>query len=147
MAEPTASLFRRDDAAGFRLCLIEENVWAYFANVEPTAMGGDDWNDAPHDCNASQPYPRAGQEVVRVAYDGPYEMLGTQSTATTEDRLYGYSVDEINAKLIPWLADRGYGETYPKYKDLIWAGTTLAEFVTRMQRAGGNVYEQVPNVR
>lgn len=127
----------------WRLCFVDENIWAYFSNVDPTEMGGDDWNDAPHDCNASQPYPRDGQEVICVAFDGPYEMNGTQATATTPDRLYGYSADEINGKLIPWLIDRGYGETYPEIKDSIWAGTTLREFIARMQAAGGNVYMRV----
>lgn len=125
----------------WRLCFVDENVWAYFSNVDPLEMGGDDWNDAPHDCNASEPYPRNGQEVYRVAFEGPYEMGGTQSChLNPPDVPYGFSADDLNAQAQPWLYDPGYGETYPKPKSRIWAGLTLADFIEQVRADGGRIF-------
>lgn len=116
----------------YQLCFVR-GCWAYFANVPPTEVRGDDWDDAPYDCNAGEPYEREGQEIVCVAYDGPYE----------ENCQACLSADQINRGEGPWLVDRGYGTTYPKWADRVDAGTTLADFKARITWASGSVYERV----
>lgn len=122
---------------GYGLCMVKDNTWAYFASVSPMEINGDDWNDAPHDCNASEPYPREGQRVVKVAFESPYEMAGTQW-----DRLWpDLCADSINRGDAPWLYDPGYGDTYPEPKSTIMAGVSLQKFRKLVREAGGQVYE------
>lgn len=123
---------------GYGLCFVDDSCWAYFANVPPADVWGDDWNDAPHDCNAGRPYDKEGQRLVQVAFDGPYEVAGTDDRGR-----WGYlSAEDINTGRAPWLYDPGYGEkTYPEPKDVINAGITLQEFRKRIRAAGGQVYE------
>ena len=125
-----------------RLCFVDE-TWAYFANVPPTEVWGDDWDDAPHDCNAGEPYVKDGQRLVKVAFEGPYEVVGGSFGPKQWDDLWGrwLSVEQINRGDAPWLADPGYGETFPKPKATIPAGITLTDFRRRMREAGGQVYE------
>lgn len=120
----------------FRLCYVSDS-FAYFADTKPTAVTGDDWNDAPHDCNAGTPYADRGYRVVVVAYDGDLEIVGTNN----RDR-WGYlSADDINAGPAPWLYDPGYGDTYPEPKSIVRAGVTLEEFKQLVAAARGHVYE------
>ena len=126
----------RSSVMDYRLCFVDENVWAYFANVDPMEMSGDDWNDAPHDCNAGEPYPRDGQKVICVAYRGPWEMAGTQWNQHWPD----LCAAAINRGKAPWLYDPGYGDTFPEVKARIDAGTTLADFIERVQHGHGTVF-------
>lgn len=126
------------DLSGYRLCFVDESVWAYFASVPPTEMSGDDWNDAPHDCNASRPYPSEGQHVFKVAYTGDLTIQGFGLSGMHND---GYlSADDINRGAAPWLVNPGFGTTYPMPAAEVWAGTTFADFVEAVRAADGDVY-------
>ncbi len=121
----------RDD---YQLCYVEGGCWAWFANVPPCDVWGDDWNDAPHDCNAGTPYATDGQRFVKIAWDGTgYEVNGRHGTYL--------SVEQINSGDHPWLVDPGYGTTYPNRKASVPAGVTLAEFRRVIRADGGEVYE------
>jgi hypothetical protein len=120
----------------YRLCFVEDTAWAYFTNVEPREVWGDDWNDAPHDCNAGTPYTREGQDIYMVAFTGDFEMGGTRADVGA-----GYlSVEQINAQAGPWL--KAFPFT-PDKQFHIWAGVTLDDFRRQVQRAGGQVFEPV----
>ena len=54
----------------YKLCYID-GAWAYFTKKPITGKDkqwGDDWNDAPYDCNASPPYEDSPGDIVRLAF-------------------------------------------------------------------------------
>jgi hypothetical protein len=124
-----------------------EGSFAWFAS-KPGEACGDDWNDAPHDCNASPPYAEAGGRHVKVAYDGDLEIAGTQSGSYAPYHppapKYGLSVDEINEGAAPWLYQPSYGHPqFPKPLLVIPALVTLPEFQRLVTLAGGVVYQDI----
>lgn len=135
----------RESSDHYRLCFVKES-WAYFVNGDPTEVWGDDWNDAPHDCNAGPPYGTAGQAMEVVAFDGDLEVVGTAMNGVGAGRWGWLSVEEINAGAAPWLVQLRYGARSDD--DLIPlgvtipAGVTLAEFRKLVREACGYVYER-----
>ena len=113
-----------------KLCYVD-GCWAYFTSQELSDQAGDDWNDAPYEHNAGEPYTpyREGEDwkVMKVAFDGafiePYDMY-TNSP---------WSVDEINAGACAWLRTWTDGEG-------LFAGATYREFVEFIQEHDGRVY-------
>ena len=122
------------------LCYINRN-FAYFTSISLSLQWGDDWDDAPYEQNAGQPYgdhrpapeaPYVPHPILKVAFDGNMEPPFTAYEAGS------YSVEDINIrKAVPWL------QTYP-YEDeevlKIWAGDSLDTFISVVTKAGGNVY-------
>ena len=62
----------------WNLCYVERN-FAYFTSIPLELQWGDDWNDAPYEHNAGEPYgdhrptpgaPRAEHSILKVAFDG-----------------------------------------------------------------------------
>lgn len=108
--------------------------FAYFTTQPLSKQWGDDWNDAPYECNAGPPYIPYKEdehwEIVVVAFKHPeYETPG--------DFHYNspFSVEMINKKNSPWLADYyNYtkGELLP-----IFAGVPLSEFIEKIRSTGG----------
>lgn len=127
-------------ADSLHLCYVKDR-WAYFTATPLSEVWGDDWNDAPHECNAGLP----NADCVVVAYDGDLEVCGTQfgwPPASTEHP-HGYSVEEINDGEIPWLAQLSYATAgIIDVVVRVMAGTTLAEFREIVRRVDGNVYEK-----
>jgi len=114
-----------------KLCYVE-GAWAYFTEKPITGEGcqwGDDWDDAPYEHNAGEPYD--AENIVKVAWDGPLETPGCWETNSQ------YSVERINAGAAAWLTSCRWNSrpivTIP-------AGTTLNEFIKLVESAGGNVY-------
>lgn len=126
------------------LCYVD-GPWAYFTTQALSEQGGDDWNDAPYQHNAGDPYEPCGDQagawrIVRVAFEPGIAM---SSPADTEGR---YSVDDVNARLIPWLAELDYRACRTDPRTVIWAGTTLSQFIAVIQATGGHVYLESPRV-
>lgn len=116
------------------LCFVNE-PWAYFTTRPLPTQWGDDWNDAPYDCNAGAPYTGEGWEVFRVAYDGNFR----EPCSGCHECLY--SVQDINRGAAPWLVGIGPGETPDRaLVTPIYAGTTYSEFVQLVLQAGGKIY-------
>lgn len=122
------------------LCYVARN-FAYFTSIPVELQWGDDWNDAPYEHNAGEPYSdhrptpgaaRVEHSILKVAFDGD---LSTPRDGF--DYNSPYSVEDINRKAAPWL------RTYP-YKEeevlKIWAGDSLDTFIKVVTKAGGNVY-------
>jgi hypothetical protein len=110
-----------------RLCYIE-GCRAYFVD-DFENVTGDDWNDAPYQTNASEPYKEFDATIVY--FDGnfttPADMCGMIHT----------SVDIMNSLKynIPWL--------YFSPAAMLMPGSTLEEFIEFVKSNGGNIYAKV----
>jgi hypothetical protein len=113
--------------------------WAYFTTCPLDKQWGDDWNDAPYEHNAGEPYAwhqymaERGldkYDVFRVAFDGNLD-TPCEGKCNSE-----WSVEDINGGAVPWLTSLD-GDVK------IMAGTTYADFVPLVRRARGNIYEPV----
>lgn len=86
---------------------------AYFTRLDLLEQWGDDWNDAPYDCNAGGPYENSEGDIIEVpfAFVGSEDDEGYFSTYPLEYKLpenYGggncpWSVEDINLGAVPWL--------------------------------------------
>lgn len=122
------------------LCYVERNI-AYFTTAPLPEQWGDDWNDAPYEHNAGEPYEWADYrkvpryEIIRVAFDGPFatpvELPGVNCNSP-------WSVEQINAQHVPWLTPH-YGAG-----PAIMAGTTVDEFKRLVLANDGRVFVEQP---
>ena len=114
------------------LCYVEES-FAYFTTQALSKQWGDDWDDAPYECNAGTPYEPRGDgeqwEIIKVAYDGDFERPGVWGGNNE------WSVQKINGGAVAWLM-----QPYSKTPVNIFAGVTIEEFCEQIKRGGGNVY-------
>lgn len=116
----------------FKLCYIDENV-AWFTTAELKDQWGDDWNDRPYEHNAGDPY---------LSTDGSYKLCKIMYICGYADLPhYGhdnsnYSVENINAKAVPWLVYKYPGSNTPS----IFAGATIEEFIRYIESCDGEVF-------
>lgn len=116
------------------LCYVEDGV-AHFTTCELARQWGDDWDDAPYECNAGAPSDWAPYHevppyrLVEVAYRAPL--------VTPDHDLVNspYAVRDINARAVPWLRTE-FGDPAVA----IWAGTPLSEFRRLVRAAGGHTF-------
>ena len=127
------------------LCYIDGNT-AYFTTQPLADQWGDDWDDAPYEHNAGEPYTPMVYyyaDGTQKKSDRDWNADGTPKWTILEVDFTGdvrrpcddvlnspYSVERINQGVVPWLS-------VPF--DCIYAGTSLAEFREFIQRAGGIV--------
>ena len=118
------------------LCYVD-GPWAWFTTAPLGKQWGDDWNDAPYEHNAGDPYGwSTGRnmrryELTRVAWDGPFDAPCDLGGINSR-----WSVETINAGGIPWLQT----DEWHKPHVVIPAGTSLSDFKRMMRAAGGRVY-------
>lgn len=115
------------------LCYVKE-PWAYFTDQPLDKQWGDDWNDAPYEHNAGEPYCHDDGRIIKVAY---YAELVTPCDGLLNSI---FSVQAINAGQIAWLRTNSWSSK----QIAIPAGTTLATFRKLVADAGGEVYEATP---
>jgi hypothetical protein len=135
------------------LCYVE-GPWAFFTTKPLADQWGDDWDDAPYEHNAEEPYepglfyfadgrtekrPADWNEdgspkwrIYRIAWSGPFETPDAWVTNSP------WSVQQINTGATPWLkpaefATERHGVSIP-------AGTTLAAFIELLESVGGTAY-------
>jgi len=136
----------------FKLCYIEGN-FAYFTTQDLDKQTGDDWNDAPYDLNAGEPYtptiyypsgkkdPRdwtngkPNWEIKKLVWEGDFDEA---KNIYMEDINCIYCVDDINNKKVPWLEYQGYSNEDLEIK--IWAGCSIKEFKKLIKKGGGKIY-------
>ena len=126
-----------------KLCYIDDN-WAWFTTLDVAEQWGDDWNDAPYECNAGNPYSwnetrgARGEkpwDLKKIAFEGPFDTPSSWGSSR-------WSVQDINTGTIAWL----WTDDDPHVN--IFAGTTLPEFIELVLKAGGKVYmELLPSDR
>lgn len=113
------------------LCFVK-NCWAYFTNCELSKQWGDDWNDAPYEHNAGEPYADDGVVITKLAFEADLETPADKAGLNSQ-----YSVKEINAGAVAWLATSSW---HDGEKVVISAGTTITRFKELIRKAGGKVY-------
>lgn len=134
------------------LCYVTHSI-AFFTTQPLEKQWGDDWNDAPYEHNAGDPYgwrpekwvngqgnvpnDEPSWEIVKVYFDGPWE------TPSEYERNSRWSVEDINAGLTPWLVTDRYSDRRPRVA--IPAGTTLTDFIRLVHLGGGDIYLKAPN--
>lgn len=112
-----------------RLCYVEDGVAWFTSDFD--GQWGDDWNDAPYEHNAGEPYVREGVRLVRLRFESP---LATPAEIANGNSRY--SVEMINAGAAAWLSA-------PKRKP-IFGGITMAQFIELVFESGGVVYAPLP---
>ena len=116
-----------------KLCYIEDN-WAYFTKLPLDEQWGDDWDDAPYEHNAGEPYEHLGADIMKLAWEGDLDTpCGNYNNSP-------YSVQRINKGAVPWLVSS------PWNKNIfvsIPGGTTMLDFITLVYASGGTVYERI----
>lgn len=112
------------------LCYVD-TPWAYFTTAPLSEQWGDDWNDAPYECNAGSPYEREGHKITKIALD-------SHGLEEPKDGYLNspYSVEQINAGAIAWLRSPSWAEEIV----VIPAGCPYSKFVELIHKAGGKVY-------
>lgn len=122
-----------------QLCYVKYG-YAYFTTQPLDKQWGDDWNDAPYEHNAGDPYEPHNEkdgrtwQIFKLGYEADLQ--------TPEDKAGGnswYSVEQINGGAVAWLA----GDEWSNHKVSISAGTTAQEFIQKVKEAGGKVYAEV----
>jgi hypothetical protein len=126
-----------------RLCYVDgRDRFAWFTSIPLADQWGDDWNDAPYEHNAGEPYSthkedseRVEHHLVKVAWDGPYETPAEQAGINSM-----WSVERINGGSIAWLIPTKWGTTEGADVKPIHAGASLVDFVIALEKAGGYAY-------
>jgi hypothetical protein len=122
-----------------KLCYVDY-PWAYFTSGHLSEQWGDDWNDAPYEHNAGDPYEYREHhkeqglepwEIIKIAYDGDVETPGDLELNS------GYSVEMINSGAAAWLTTGRYGGTKTA---ALHAGASIEQFAAFIEAHGGNVY-------
>jgi len=121
----------------YQLCYVD-GCFAYFTSADITKQWGDDWNDAPYEHNAEEPYEFDERwphdthkgDIIKLAFEAElmppcYDYLNSP-----------YSVQDINAGKVPWLRSSSWSEG----KIAIQAGTTIRDFFKLVKEVGGIVY-------
>ena len=109
------------------LCYVAD-PWAFFTTDSLDKVYGDDWDDAPYEHNAGDPYQEFPTWIVAVeTVLAPPHMSHLNSP---------WSVEQINAGEVPWL--RPEFDWEPPVR--IYAGCTFTAFVELIGSAGGRVF-------
>ena len=120
------------DKDDYKLCYVYGN-FAYFTKLGLSKQWGDDWDDAPYEHNADEPYYEDPSQIIKVAFDD----CGFETPADKTYPNSPYSVEMINSGSVAWLTGYDY---YSKKTISIQAGCKLDEFIEKVKILEGNVY-------
>jgi hypothetical protein len=137
----------------YKLCYIEK-CFAYFTTQDLDKQWGDDWDDAPYEHNAGEPYAPSLRyftadrqekvetdwnadgtpkwEIMKIAFYCPSAATPAELASSNSP----YSVEMINNKLVPWLIVHW---RMPPDKGL-FAGASIDEFVEFIEESGGEIF-------
>lgn len=131
----------------FKLCYVDGNKAWFTNNFEK--QWGDDWDDAPYEHNAGEPYDywseliEDNEDIFKRKYKHhniKHKVLYFETGDWDEQRPCGdffnspYSVEDINKKAVAWI----YTENYA-----IFAGTTYENFIKTIINNGGKIYKEM----
>lgn len=132
------------------LCYVR-GAEAWFTTRRLEDQFGDDWNDAPYEHNAGDPYewraesyrdgalvpnPEPQWEIVKLFFEIPWSEQPDEYVANSP-----WSVEQVNRQAVPWVQRDRYSKD-PPFR--IWAGTTLDDFKAQVRAAGGRVWVEEP---
>lgn len=120
------------DAKDLKLCYVESRL-AWFTTAPLEEQWGDDWDDAPYEHNASEPYKEEEYELMVGMFTGQLEDPATYANASNTS----WSVLAINAGAVPWLKSSPYSGK-PAVK--IYAGEGPVEVARKIHQAGGTLW-------
>lgn len=146
----------------FKLCYIDGHQ-AYFTTWPLDRQWGDDWDDAPYEHNAGEPYApgvnyyangTAALQAHEWNADGTpkYQLLRVLFEASPEGANFvrpcdnvcnsPYSVQAINSQGIPWLTARAWNQSIKDYDNVgvLKAGASYPQFFEFIKKHGGIVY-------
>jgi len=124
-----------DKTASLKLCYVEENFAWFTSHFEDE--WGDDWDDVPYEHNAGRPYGYhytklkecVRHVVFKLAFEGSFDRPCDGALNSQ------YSVQAINAGLVPWLS------VWPLSAGaFIHAGATVAQFIEFVEKNDGMIY-------
>jgi len=121
-----------------KLCFVKRN-FAWFTSCPIAYQRGDDWDDAPYEFSAGDPYTfhetkdgkKQSHTVVKVFWEASYitpDMLEEKSS---------WSAKSINRGNVPWLSASPWAD---QELSPIHSGTALGDFIKHIKNAGGEVY-------
>lgn len=132
----------------YKLCYIEGNKAWFTNNFEN--QDGDDWDDAPYEYNAGEPYDSWGELIKdskkpierewkdhEIKHKHLYFEMSQAYTLPLDLRFLDddpnspYSVEDINKRVVPWIHTKTFN---------IYAGTTYEEFIDVMKLNGAKIY-------
>ena len=118
----------------FKLCYVRDNILFFTDNF--AKQWGDDWDDAPYEHNAGEPYEwndeLTEEENTKRGY-GHIRYVGFQSNWLIDQPCdhcanSPYSVEQINNHAVAWL--------YCKKAGALGAGATMEEAKKWLKKAG-----------
>lgn len=125
----------------YKLCYIEYSH-IYFTDAQDIEhVYGDDWDDAPYEHNAGEPYAwndgKMFNDMPMPSYDIIYFIYSSSSFLTPAelaDSNSRYSVEDITyRKLIPWLTPKSYPRTYQGERGVaLWGGDAFRDVVREL---------------
>lgn len=128
----------------YKLCYIKGNKAWFTNNFEE--QWGDDWNDAPYEHNAGEPYDswheliEDNEDIFKRKYkrhEIKHKVLYFETEDWSEKRPCDdfcnspYSVEDINAQAVAWLRTSDF---------TILAGTTYENFIDIIEKHDGKVF-------
>lgn len=146
MSEPHQVSLRLPKDREEYLCYVDP-PFAYFTTQPLDQQWGDDWDDAPYEHNAGDPYPYLPDhdkdeepwQIKKVAYTADLQTPAEYSGGFNSR----FSVEQINKGRMPWLVTPSWLDT----QVFIPAGIDLEEFYHLVNKAGGTVYTPQPKKR
>lgn len=130
----------------YKLCYIEENKAWFTNNFEK--QWGDDWNDAPYECNAGEPYDdwsellEDNEDIWKRKWKQhpiKHKTLYFETNDWSEKKpcdMGSVSVEDINKQVVAWLHTDNFN---------IFAGTTYDNFIDIIEHNGGKIYLEKEN--
>ena len=127
----------------YKLCYVDGNK-AWFTKILKN-NGGDDWDDAPYEHNAGEPYNdwseliEDNEDIFKRKYKH-HEIKHKVLYFETESNMIlpcdnylnsPYSVEDINKQAVAWIHTDDFN---------ILAGTTIENFIDILERHGGKVF-------
>lgn len=114
----------------YQLCFARDNVLYFTDNFE--IQWGDDWDDAPADCNAGEPYEYDENDIEQVKdMTGHIRRIGFYGNWIYVVSSDQYSVQEINIRQLPLLRTG-----WSKDVKVLNAGATMEEAEKFLQDCG-----------
>lgn len=108
----------------------EQELYAFFTPLELEEQWGDDWNDAPYDCNAGVPYDHGDDHTKKVNIIQIPFWISTENNYVRYPLDYGFNtpfcVEDINLGAVPWIFIKSTGRGNDR--NIVNAGCNPIEF-------------------